>query len=204
MAEAFSQVLGSSFDKAQFIRLAKPQEGFLFPDTYLIPQLMTPEAAVNLLRKTFDKRVDETVRAKIADKGLSLNDAMILASIIEREARVPKDMQIVAGILENRLAAGIPLQVDCTLQYIRGYDAKEKTWWPVPLSEDTKRKSPYNTYLNKGLPPAPIANPSMDAVNAVINPVSSDYLYYISDTKGGMHYAKTLEEHNQNVQTYLR
>jgi UPF0755 protein len=204
MAEAFSQVLGPSFDKAQFIRLAKPQEGFLFPDTYLIPQLISPEAAVNLLRKTFDKRVDEAVRAKIADKGLSLNEALILASIIEREARTLNDMQIVAGILENRLAAGIPLQVDCTLQYIRGYDAKEKTWWPVPLAEDTKRKSPYNTYLNKGLPPAPIANPSMDAVNAVINPVSSDYLYYISDTEGGMHYAKTLEEHNQNVQTYLR
>ena len=113
-------------------------------------------------------------------------------------------MKIVACILEKRLQTGWPLQVDSTLQYIKGYDAKQKTWWPIPFADDKKLKSAYNTYLNVGLPPKPICNPSLAAITAVVYPEQTEFWYYISDNQGGMHYATTIQEHNANVEKYLR
>lgn len=204
MADEFEKTLGEGFDKAAFIKLAKPQEGYLFPDTYLFPREATAGAVVRLLRQTFDRKVTDDMRAEIARQGRSLKDVVILASILEREARSVAAKKIVAGILLRRLVSDWPLQADATLQYIKGYDAKEKTWWPTPLAEDKKLKSPYNTYMNKGLPPAPISNPGLVAIQAVISPQQSSYWFYISDLEGGMHYTETLEEHNANVQKYLR
>jgi UPF0755 protein len=107
----------------------------------------------------------------------------------------------VAGILYQRIVMGMPLQVDATVQYVV---ANEKTgWWPEITLEDRKVKSAFNTYLILGLPPAPIANPGLSAISAAINPEKSDYLYYLHDAQGMIHYAATLEEHNLNIKKYL-
>jgi UPF0755 protein len=112
---------------------------------------------------------------------------------------------MIAGILLNRIKLGMPLQVDATLQYALGYQPFEKTWWKKDLTDDDKKTdSLYNTYTNVGLPPGPIANPGLASIKAAIYPTASDYLYYIHDKTGTIHYAKTIEEHNANVQKYLQ
>ena len=204
IADELAKTLGDQFSKAQFLQLAKPREGYLFPDTYLIPQLVTPEAMVNILQKNFDKKMTQKMMDEIARQGKTPEQIVILASLVEREARTPVAMKIVAGILEKRLQHGWPLQVDSTLQYIKGYDAKQKTWWPTPFSDDKKLKSAYNTYVHVGLPPKPICNPGLAAITAVVYPEQTEFWYYLSDPQGGMHYAKTLDEHNANVEKYLR
>src|SRR5690606_9313849 len=106
------------------------------------------------------------------------------------------------GILQNRLDLGMPLQVDATLQYIKAKGGEN--WWPTPLAVDKELESPYNTYKYPGLPPGPIANPGLNALRAAAQPTQSEYLYYISDRQGNMHYAVTYDEHLANVNKYLR
>src|SRR5258708_39551982 len=98
----------------------------------------------------------------------------------------------------------MPLNADSTLQYVKGYDPILKTWWPEPLAADKNLVSPYNSYTNPGLPPGPICNPGLDAVRATLEAPKTDYLYYLHDRNGQLHYAKTLQEHNANVQLYLK
>lgn len=191
------------FDPVVFLQLAKGKEGTLFPDTYLFPKQTTAKLIVDTLTNTFERRYQKLIE-EVGKPVLSKEDTIVLASLIEREARDPGAMKIVAGILINRLEAGIPLQVDATLQYVKGYDAKEKTWWVEPRAIDKKLVSPFNTYQNRGLPPSAISNPGLNALRAAVAPAKTDYLYYISDTVGRMHYASSLEEHNRNVQTYLK
>lgn len=137
--------------------------------------------------------------------GLTLDEVITLASIVEREGRTADDRPIIAGILLKRLKADWPLQADATLQYALGYQAREKTWWKKALTNDDKNfRSPYNTYLNPGLPPRPIANPGIESMKAVIYPKDTEYWYYLHDPTGAVHYAATIEEHNANVKTYLR
>jgi UPF0755 protein len=193
------------FDKAEFIKLSKKDEGYLFPDTYLIPTQATAKSVHDLLRKNFDqvaKKINLEGKAPSVDR--SPEEIVTLASILEREARGEADMKVVAGILYNRLDQGIALQVDATMQYAKGYDTVKKQWWTPPLAADKDSTSPYNTYKFSGLPPGPICNPGEKALNAALNPTKSDYLFYITDNDGLMHYSKTYDEHLQNVQKYLR
>lgn len=128
---------------------------------------------------------------------------MTLASLIEREAITAEEKPIIAGILMNRLNAAIPLQVDATIQYAKGKNPNNKKWWePVTLDEYKSVKSNYNTYQFAGLPPSPISNPGIDALFAAANPADTDYLYYLHDRNRKIRYAKTLEEHNENIEKF--
>lgn len=191
------------FDTTGALAEWKADEGKFFPETYLIPKLWTVEQIKKSLLDTFDKKFDARLRADAKAKNLTLDQVVILASIVEREARTKTDMPIVAGILLNRLNNDLPLQTDATIHYMLGNEKND--WWPKEvLSEDLKIPSPYNTYLNPGLPPTPIGNPGLTSIKAVIYPAKNGYYYYISDKQGQMHYAKTLEEHNVNVAKYLK
>lgn len=192
----------SEFDAQEFITLAKPDEGFLFPDTYLFPRLATSRSVHSLLRTTFDEKFSTEVLPTINPTEAEVRRIVTLASLVERESRHPEDMKMVAGILQNRLDLGMPLQVDATLQYIKAKGGEN--WWPTPLAVDKELESPYNTYKYPGLPPGPIANPGLNALRAAAQPTQSEYLYYISDRQGNMHYAVTYDEHLANVNKYLR
>lgn len=180
------------------------KEGFLFPETYLVPKTFTTKQMCTLLQQQYGKVFTLEKRNQVAERtGLSDLEAVTLASIVEREARDPEQMRHVAGILLNRLEIGMALQVDATLQYAKGYDEQAKIWWAPPTSADKQIDSPYNTYLNPGLPPGPISNPGADALNAVANPIDSENLYYLHSPDGKMYYAATYEEHQQNIARYL-
>lgn len=194
---------GASFNEEQFLMATKDQEGYLYPDTYLFPITANETAIASLLRNTFDKKITQGLKVDIAKAGKPLNEIITMASLVEREARSDAARKMVAGILWKRLEAGWPLQVDATLQYAKGYDKKDQTWWTPPTALDKKVNSPYNTYSNSGLPPSPIASPSLSAIEASLNPTPSDYWFYLTGIDNQMHYAKTVEEHNQNIQRYL-
>lgn len=181
--------------------LAVAKEGYMFPDSYLFAPDTAVEFVAKRLRDTFESRLTEDLKNKIKDMGLTEDEAVILASIVEREARSDKARTEVASILLRRLNIGMGLNADATLQYILGYQEEEKSWWKRHLTkEDKKEDSPYNTYLYRGLPPKPIANPGLSSLEAVANAdPNTPYLYYYHDFKGNSHYGKTLEEHLENV-----
>lgn len=176
----------------------------MFPDTYLFPKEATVEYIVDTLRKTFDTRFASDLRAKIRAQGLTEEQGVILASIVEREARSDQARQMVASILLKRFKIGMALNADATVQYALGFQKTDKSWWKRHLTyDDLKVDSAYNTYTHAGLPPAPIANPGLSSLKAVADAdPETPYLYYYHDSKGVSHYAKTLEEHNENVASY--
>jgi UPF0755 protein len=185
------------FDTARFITLATPLEGYLFPDTYLIPKTTTPEELIEILQAEYERLMSPR-RALIASSTLTEAEVIILASILEREANSPESMKIVAGILENRMAAGMPLQLDASIEYDLDKPLSELT------AEDLKIDSPYNTYTNVGLPPTPIGNPGIVAIDAIITPTPSDYFFYITGDNGEFYYATTFDGHRANIARYLR
>lgn len=190
------------FDKNDYIKIS--EEGYMFPDTYLIAKDATASAVAQKLRSTFDSKVDKKLLAKGLKNNLTENQIVILASLIEREAKTLEEKAVISGILINRLKIGLPLQVDATVQYGKGYDITKKTWWPPVFTEDYRSvKSPFNTYLTSGLPPAPIANPGLESIRAAAEPAQTEYLYYLHDSEGKIHYAQTAEEHSENIQKYL-
>ncbi len=199
MAEELSKKMGIS--SSEFIKKAKKHEGYLFPDTYLFPKEITIDGIVQVLRDNFDKKYTPELRAKIKAKGLSPEEGVILASIVEREGRSPEVRTEIAGILLKRLNINMGLNVDAAIQYSIGYQKNEKSWWKRHLTrDDLKFDSPYNTYLYRGLPPTSISNPSLTSLEAVANAdPKTPYLYYYHDSKGNSHYGKTLDEHNENV-----
>ncbi len=177
------------------------QEGYLFPDTYSFPKDVTIDQIITAMRNNFDKKY--AVISGSSQNRLSQEQAVIVASLVEREAKHAVDRPLVASVILNRLKNNMPLQIDATVQYVLGYQTNGKTWWKKELTfDDLKINSPYNTYVNTGLPKGPISNPGQDALAAVINPAQTDYIYYISDKAGVNHYAKTLEEHNANIKKY--
>ncbi len=189
--------------ETEFLKFA--QEGYMFPDTYLIPKGTTAKQITDIILKNFQEKVTSETIEKGRLQGLSLDEIITLASIIEREVKEDNDRRIIAGILLKRLKNGWPLQIDATIQYILGYQPDEKSWWKRNLTvEDLAIDSPYNTYINIDLPPGPICNPSLSSIKAVISPMTTKYWFYLSDKQGNIHYATTEEEHNVNVQTYLR
>lgn len=190
------------FDKKEFIELA--EEGYMFPDTYLVPKDSNAKDLANRLRQTFDQKVNQKILENGQSYNLSGDEVVTLASLIEREAKTSEERPVIAGILINRLNTGIPLQVDATVQYAKGYDPGKNAWWPQVTQDDYRQvKSPFNTYLHVGLPPGPIASPGIESIRAAAEPTETDYLYYLHDIDGKIHYAKTAEEHNQNVNEYL-
>lgn len=189
--------------ETEFIKIAS--EGYLFPDTYLIPTTATAESVVTILKNNFNNKFGQELHDKAKNKKLTEKEVLILASLVEREARQPVTRQKVAGIILKRYLADWPLQIDATVQYAIGYQSNEKSWWKKDLTEDDlKIDSPFNTYKNTGLPPEPICNPSLSSIEAVINAdPKTPYWYYITDKNGVMHYSITLEEHNNNIRKYL-
>ncbi|TSC87607.1 MAG: Uncharacterized protein G01um10147_585 [Microgenomates group bacterium Gr01-1014_7] len=186
-------------DKSKFLKLSK--EGYMFPDTYLFPKEATVEYIVDTLRKTFDLRFNEDLRQKVRSKGLTEKEAVILASLVEREGRSDKVRREVASILLKRINIGMKLDVDATVQYALGFQEDEKSWWKRHITkEDKEIKSSFNTYTNRDLPPSPICNPSLSSLQAVADAdAATPYLYYYHDSKGNSHYATDLDEHNANV-----
>ena len=187
----------TNFSAEAFLMLASTSEGALFPETYKIPKTFTPEELFTLMTDTYEEKV-APLRAQIMAKNLSEHDVVILASIIEREANSTTSMKLVSGILQNRLALDMALQVDASMEYILEKPLKELT------AEDLKTDTPYNTYLYRGLPPTAIGNPGLDAIMAVLEPTPSEYMFYLTGTDGEFYYAKNFDEHRQNIAKYLR
>ena len=180
------------------------REGYLFPDTYLFPNQVTAEDINSALYKNYKSKVTPDILASAKEVGLTEDKLIILASLVEREARTEESRKQVASILLHRIAEKMPLQIDATVQYALGYDKEQKTWWRKGLTLDNlKFQSFYNTYVNQGLPPGPICSPSLSAIIAVseANP-NTPYLFYITGKDNKMHYAKTFEEHNKNIEIY--
>lgn len=202
----------TSLFREEFLEESEGKEGFLFPDTYLFPRDVKVDTVISAMRNTFDKRLSEI--GGDGSSKLSLGESVVLASIIERETKADVERPVVAGILLNRLDTKMGLQADATVQYAiasakcktrlrQGSSEAQCVWWPILVRDDLQIDSPYNTYKYRGLPPTPIANPGLAALRAAIYPEESDYFYYIHDPEGNIHYAKTLEEHNENVRQYL-
>ncbi len=179
-------------------------EGYLFPDTYSIPDGASSEKIISILEDNFDKKFEQ-IKDQADKNNLSEEEVVILASMVEREARTAEDKQEVANILLKRYREEWTLDIDATVQYILGYQPDQKRWWKKELSfDDLEIDSPYNTYKVTGLPPAPICNPGFDSLSAVANADdSTPYWFYISDSDGKLRFAETLEEHNANIEKYL-
>ena len=203
--------------REQFLIESKGQEGFLFPDTYLFPRDVEASIVVDKMDRTFDDEFIQFRRSLLDEDtagGLDIKGMITLASIIERETKTDEERPVVAGILFNRLEIGMALQVDAAVQYAVASEkclpaqagkipTENCDWWPILKKQDLEINSPYNTYKFTGLPPAPIANPGASSIRAAINPEASEYLYYIHDPEGNIHYAVSLSEHNANVKNYL-
>lgn len=170
-------------------------EGYLFPDSYELPLNPNAQELVSQMVDNFDKKVTPQLRNVYTAEGLTLHQAVTLASIVEKEVPSANDRAVVAGIFLKRIQLGMPLESDVTVQY--GADQQG-------VGFSTSLDSPYNTYKHVGLPPAPVCNPGLSALTAVANPTSTDYLYFLAGNDGKTHFAKTFAEHQQNIQKYLR
>ncbi len=192
-----ASVVFPNFNVDSFVATATAYEGKLFPDTYFIPADFTDEELFTLMLETFDEKL-AGLKEKISKHELSLDEIIVLASIVEREADSPESKRMVSSVLQNRLEIGMPLQADASIEYILDNPLKELT------PEDLKIDSPYNTYLNTGLPPTPIGNPGLEAIEAVLEPTESEYFYYITDDNGDFYFAKNYDQHLLNIKQYLR
>lgn len=204
IAESVASLDLPAFDEEEFIEISKGYEGLLFPDSYLIPREYTAEQLRDLLTATFDKKVNVGLADEIEASDREFTDVLVMASLVEREARDYQQMRRVAGILWNRIDIGMALQVDATLQYVEGYNVAQDSWWTPPSITTKQTTSRFNTYLNPGLPPHPISNPGMDALKATLDPLESDDIFYLHSRDGAIYYAQTLDEHNANIERYLR
>lgn len=177
-------------------------EGTYFPDTYLIPVNEGGFKIAERMTRNFDEKFAPYI-GQFAEQNIVWTTGLKLASIIQREAAGKDDMPLIAGIIWNRLNDGMNLEIDATVQYARG--KTDNGWWAPIKAEDIKNvDSSYNTYKNKGLPPYPIDNPGLAAIEAVLHPAETDCLYYLHDNDRQIHCAKTFEEHQSNIEKYLK
>lgn len=217
IAEAFRANPTLSLSTEEFIALAGPKgahpgsysfmgdlppgaslEGFLFPDTYFLRPGATASDAINRMLANFDAKLPADYRASAAAHGLSVYQAITVASLIEREAVVDDERPLIASVIFNRLVVGQPLEIDATVQYALG---TPENWWPPVSGLDFRAiASPYNTYYVAGLPAGPIANPSLSSILAVAHPADTQYLYYraLCDGSGRHAFATTYAEHLAN------
>lgn len=188
----------------EFLAATQGGEGYLFPDTYLVPQNITARDLVALLKANFEKKW-APLAAAVGSQNLTQKEAVTLASIVQREAGTAEDAKIIAGIFIKRFKIGDKLDSDVTVQYALGFQENTGTWWKKSelTALDLNIDSPYNTRRYQGLPPGPICSPGLTALSAVAYPTSTDYLYFLYDKDGNVHYATTLAEHNANVAKYL-
>jgi len=186
----------SEFDKEEFIKLAKDKEGYLFPDTYSFLPNIEAKDVIKDLSNNFKNKI-QSIEEEISKSDKSLEEIIIMASIIEKEARTNENKKIISGILWKRIEIGMALQVDAVFPYISG-----KNTYQLSL-EDLKIDSPYNTYKYPGLPIGPIANPGMESILATINPTESPYLFYLTGRDGKMYYAEDFKQHLVNKRLYL-
>jgi len=176
-------------------------EGYLAPGDYVIHRETNLQDFVKLLTNRFDEKMTEEVLDEVKNSGFSIHEIIILASIVERESIIDSEMPTIASVYLNRYSIGMKLDSDPTVQFALGFNQQQSTWWTNPLSlNDLQIDSPYNTYLYSGLPPGPICNPSLSAINAVINPEKTNYFYFRAKCDGsGLHeFAESYEEHLQN------
>ena len=173
-------------------------EGYLFPDRYLFVKPVTPEEILEFMVRQFRRKVPPDAEKRAGEMGLSLHQVVTIASIIEKETGVEEEKPIVSAVIRNRLAIGMPLQMDPTVIYGVGrFDG-------TVTREDLRTAGPYNTYRNRGLPPGPIANPGLASLAAALNPSKAEYLYFVSKNDGSHTFSRTLPEHNLAVEEFRR
>ncbi len=173
-------------------------EGYLYPDTYFVdPAAFDDQAFITRLISTLESRLTDEDWQAVKDSGYSFEQIMIMASIIEREERVKAEQPTIAGILWDRFDNAVGLGADATVLYALGRTKGGLSY------QDLQVDSPYNTRKYRGLPPTPIANPNISSIRAAIYPKRTDYFYYLHDAEGEVHYAETLDEHNENKRKYL-
>ena len=203
LSKAFTGIEGENFSAADFISQTEDQEGRLFPDTYDFDPKSTTSAIVGRLQSRYKE-----ILSGIKVSPESQDHVTTLASLIEREAASSQEMPEIAGVIEKRLASKWPLQIDATVQYAVASTRCKKIdcdWWSNNLTKtDLQINSPYNTYINQGLPIKPICNPGKAALEAAASPKKTSAWFYIHDTNGKIHFSDTIEEHNKNVCTYLQ
>lgn len=168
-------------------------EGFLFPDTYDFDRGYTARQIMQIMADNFDHRLNDEMRQQAKSENLSIFELITMASLVEKEAKFAEDRPIIANVFFKRLADGMMLQSDATIQYALDEHKEEFS------IEDTKHDSPYNTYQHTGLTPGPIGNPGLDAINAVLHPADTPYLYFVADSEGHNHYSITYDEHLQTI-----
>jgi UPF0755 protein len=176
-------------------------EGYLLPGVYNLPRDISAELLVQTTVNAFNAALTPEIKAGFVQGGFSIHEAVILASIIERETVVDDEMPMIASVFINRLNIGMKLDADPTVQYAIGYNSSQDTWWTNPLSySDLEVESPFNTYRYAGLPPGPICNPGLNALRAVAFPAQTPYYYFRAtcDNSGRHLFAETFEEHKGN------
>ena len=170
-------------------------EGFLFPSTYNIPVGATADDVIKMMADEFNRQLTPDLRKAAQAQGLDIYQWVTLASLVEREALFDQDRAPIAAVFKRRLQEGMPLQSDATISYVLGYSKVHVTL------EDTKLQSPYNTYINPGLPPGPICNPGIKSLEAVAHAGTTDYRFFVADKEGHNHFSKTYEEHLKVVES---
>lgn len=197
--EFMKTIMNDTFDYA-FLSEVPPGEhrleGFLFPDTYFFIKGNSTHEIIDRFLQRFANEYTPETEKRLKDKGLSVYDWVTLSSIVEKEAQKESDRPLIAGVLNNRLRIGMPLQVDATIQFL--FDKPK----PKLYNKDLQIQSPYNTYLHTGLPPGPIASPGHASLQGVLYPTDSSYLYYLAKNDGYHVFAKTFEEHLRNQRLY--
>lgn len=183
-------------------------EGYLFPDTYRIPQSYTATQVIDFLLRAFDGKFTPAMREQAAEKDMTIFEVVTLASIVEREAILDGERPIIASVYLNRLDIGMALDADPTVQYAMGYNQRQERWWPTIYFDElgvenlSQYDHPYNTYYHAGLPPGPICSPGLASLQAVLEPADTNYLFFVAKGDGSHAFAETLEEHNANVARY--
>ena len=181
----------------------------LFPETYEVAKGASARTLMEMMARQFDKAVTPKLRQQIQARGLTLHQGLTLASIVEREAAIPAEQPVIASVYLNRLRRDMPLQADPTVQFaVANADLTQAAgfgYWKRELTRDDLRStSPYNTYVQRGLPPGPICSPGLAALEAVANPAQTEYLFFVAKGDGGHVFAKTDTEHAANVERYRR
>jgi UPF0755 protein len=171
-------------------------EGFLFPDTYTIGEKSSAQEIINMMLDNFATVWNKEYAEQVSVKKLSPHNVIVIASLIEREARIPEERMRISGVIYNRLQKGMPLQIDATVLYSLGEHRETVTY------KDLEINSPYNTYKNVGLPPGPIASPGRAAIDAAINPEQHSYYYYVAKGDGSHYFSSTYAEHLNAKQKY--